>query len=437
MKRRDLRNHSCCPCLLSAAPALSSVATCRTDVSSARSRLRNLRFLLVVAVFHIGIISAAASNFRVVPSPNPSRTSNTLNAAAAISDDDVWVVGSIVPGSGGTQTMAEHWDGTSWHVVPGPKFNCASEYAVNTLLGISATTTNDVWAVGSQANCANGFSKTLVEHWNGTSWSVVPSPSPGAGDGTDFLSAVVALSADNAWAVGGTADNELGQVPLVEHWDGQSWKTVQTNAPRSEGSFSAVSATATDDVWAVGADNFNTYPSVTLIEHWNGTQWSRISSPNPAGEYQEVFLNGVAALAPENVVAVGWFWELPDGKLKTLVEQWDGMQWKIVPSPNAVTDYSAWNFLNAVTAISPNDIWAVGDFTDNRLGFQRHTLIEHWDGSRWAIVASPSPNKASILNGVTVLSTGKVWAVGASAPSGETKGNLIDPKTLVLSSSHQ
>lgn len=42
-------------------------------------------------------------------------------------------------------------------------------------------------------------SQTLVEHWNGKTWKVQPSPNPGKGT---LLFGVAATSSTNAWAVG-------------------------------------------------------------------------------------------------------------------------------------------------------------------------------------------------------------------------------------------
>ena len=51
----------------------------------------------------------------------------------------------------------------------------------------------DVWAVGG----GGGGGRTLIEHWNGTSWSHVLAPAPGQ---SSFLLGVTAISANDAWA---------------------------------------------------------------------------------------------------------------------------------------------------------------------------------------------------------------------------------------------
>jgi hypothetical protein len=50
----------------------------------------------------------------------------------------------------------------------------------------------------------------------------------------------------------------------------------------------------------------------------------------------------------------------------------------------------------------------------------------HWDGTSWKIVTSPQPDASlDILTGVTAISTNDVWAVG-----------LIGTATLVFQSVH-
>jgi hypothetical protein len=69
----------------------------------------------------------------------------------------------------------------------------------------------------------------------------------------------------------------------------------------------------------------------------------------------------VAALAPNNVWAVGSFVKATKGPTLTLIEHYDGSEWSVVPSPN-VGPHSMFqsNRLFGITAVSPTDIWAFG-----------------------------------------------------------------------------
>ena len=73
--------------------------------------------------------------------------------------------------------MIEHWNGTSWEVVPSPNGGSA----LNVFEAVAVVAPNDVWAVGYTQN-TGGPTQTLVEHWNGTAWAIVPSPNPGSAE---------------------------------------------------------------------------------------------------------------------------------------------------------------------------------------------------------------------------------------------------------------
>ncbi|HLJ36107.1 MAG TPA: hypothetical protein VKU38_20785, partial [Ktedonobacteraceae bacterium] len=130
-----------------------------------------------------------------------------------------------------------------------------------------------VWAVGYEIN-GSGVDQTLIEQWNGTSWNVVPSPSPGLYS-NDFYS-VAAVSANDVWAVG-YYDNST----LIEQWNGTSWNVVPSpNPSQFDNGLSDVAAVSTNDAWAVGYDSnpIDVQPQ-TLIEQWNGSTWNVIPSP--------------------------------------------------------------------------------------------------------------------------------------------------------------
>jgi hypothetical protein len=86
------------------------------------------------------------------------------------------------------------------------------------------------------------------------------------------------------------------------------------------------------------------------------------------------------------------------------------------PGTNPNVGYS----LDAIKANSPTDVWAVGDqYNLNTNSYS--TLIEHYNGKAWSIVASPSPGTGGVLNGVTTANaTNDVWAVGDYTPAGST-----------------
>jgi hypothetical protein len=203
---------------------------------------------------------------------------------------------------------------------------------------------------------------------------------------------VVAVSANNVWAVGAAAPE--GANALVEHWDGTSWSIVSNSVIAGAGRLSSVSADAANDVWAVGEAGNGGAP----LLHFNGTTWNQL--PGPASSMQAI---AVVALSPTDVWAVGKKQYEANHRVhfRASIEQWNGTSWNIVASPTT-SDTS----LNGIAAISANDILAVGGGTST-------TLAEEWNGTSWSIISSPNPGDFSNgLSGVTALSDGTVVAVG-------------------------
>jgi hypothetical protein len=232
-------------------------------------------------------------------------TQAALNGVTAVSANDVWAVGS-----GGNETLVEHWNGATWSIVPSPI--TLTQAALN---GVTAVSANDVWAVGyiNGNTVEEGLqSDTLIEHWNGSNWSMIPSqnkvPSSGAYFAFNTLNAVSAVSADDIWAVGYSEDPT--PYTVAEHWNGTSWSIVHspsigssTSTRGTDVGFRSVVAISANDVWAVGYGDPGGGNTVTLIEHWTGRVWN--IAPSPDGHYGQNFLNGVAAVSAGDIWAVG------------------------------------------------------------------------------------------------------------------------------------
>jgi hypothetical protein len=197
--------------------------------------------------------------------------------------------------SGSSDAVVEHWDGKRWNLDSSPAFR-------NVLVStISADSSTDVWAFG--ASTATGNPEAL--HFNGTTWTAMPAATSG---GVFKVGGLTALSPTNVWAAGGiTTSDHVPLVPAAEHWDGTSWSFVSVPNPNPGAIYyditlSGIAAIAENDIWAVGS--FNTWPNGndihTLTEHWDGTSWSIISSPT-AG-----FLKAVSTRSDGTVVAVGY-----------------------------------------------------------------------------------------------------------------------------------
>jgi hypothetical protein len=333
-----------------------------------------------------------------------SPPAKNLNGFDAIDASDVWAVG--IAFGAPEQTFTEHWDGGNWSVHASSNAG-AGDNAFNDVSMVSST---DGWAVGYYANGRDSETtswQTLVERWNGSTWAIVPSPSPSPG--SNSLIGVDAVASNNVWAVGYHKTDAL-RTTLILHWNGVSWspETGQDPGTVSNGLMD-VEAISGSDVWAVGYQSSGSGYQ-TLIEHWNGSGWSAVGSPNPG---KTSVLTAIAGVSANDIWAVGY---QGDGtSYRSLVEHWDGVAWSVVPSQNR---NAGADVLMDVGTAGTGDGWAVGfsfDETDQSV----RTLTEHWDGAAWTI--QPSPNgdgEGSSILGGTVLPGKVAWAGGRSGPAG-------------------
>lgn len=378
---------------------------------------RNARFLGVAlaALLSVAVIAGVAAGgalpedsqlirnwngvaWTVTPA-TPPHGGSILNAVTMVSPTELWAVGSSVKPQGGTSSrpLVEHYDGAAWSplVLPTPTPGAESD-----LLAVSGSSAKDVWAVGTTGHETNSTVHALIEHYNGKTWKLVPGPrQPGA-----ELTGVAAVSTRNAWAVGYCLPHDGNGYyrTLIEHWNGSVWRRVPSPNPSGTGGASildAVSATSARNIWAVG--DYKRHRYHTLVLHWNGSRWRQVPSPT-LGSKHESLLMGVVAIGPHNAWAVGSYpgtsGELP------LTEHWDGKSWRVVAAPST----SSFNLLQAVSAVSATDVWAVG------LDGPGKTLAEHWDGHSWTVSSTPPPVQVESFAGVAAVSATDVWAVGVS-----------------------
>ena len=337
----------------------------------------------------------------------PSAGGNVrLFGVSAASPNDVWAVGHKA--SQGLKTMLEHWNGTKWTAVSPPAVSTSSG-----LNDVDVVASDDVWGVGYRGVTSPGDipSATLVQRWNGTSWSVVPSANP-PGTRSNSLIGISHVSSTDVWAVGYSTIGFTHQT-LAEHWDGSAWSAIPSPNPAARSNVLLdVAAVAADDAWAAGYQN-DGGGYRTLIEHWDGTKWNVVPSTSPGGT--ENVLNSLSVVSPSSIWAVGYS---SDGRSdQTLTEHWDGTSWSTVPSANAAGDA---NLLFGTAFSASGDGWAIGT---SYAGTGYDSLIEHWDGSTWTIVTSLDSQiaKERLWDVATIpQSSSSVWAVGSTDKSGTT-----------------
>jgi hypothetical protein len=324
---------------------------------------------------------SATAAWSVVASPNRGTLANDLKGVAGISATDIWAVGEWNPGLPptvtGRRTLALHWNGSAWKLVTTP--NAAwSGVDLSTFEDVVTVSSTSAWAVGHANDFGSFKSTTLIARWNGSSWSLVPSPNPGGATQPNQLFGVAAVSGTDIWAVGSKGSPATS---LIVHWNGSAWSNVPNSCGRDLYDVAAVSAT---NVWAVGEQT---------ICHYNGATWTAMA-PAETG----ISLFDIAAVSSTAIWAVGreYYCTYACNSFSH-IEKYDGTRWTEVFHPQASTLYG-------VVAIAANDVWAVGN--NSTVG-----KILHWDGASWSVSPSPTTGTASSLNMIARAGT-RLWGVG-------------------------
>jgi hypothetical protein len=349
-----------------------------------------LLMILTWAGTAVGLDEQAA--WGQVPSPNRGSKENELAGLAVVASDDIWAVGRYnsgrPPTATGRDTLALHWNGSAWSIVPtpNPTWSGADFFTLEDAEWSSST---EVWAVGYAADFASLKSTTLIERWNGSKWRIVPSPNPGGSNQPNELFAIDAVASNDVWAVGKAGYPEMG---LTLRWNGSRWRSVRNGCGVPLNGVDAVSST---EVWAVG-------DSTTC--HFDGSSWAIIPSPQPRGRYNEIayVLEDVSAVSPDDVWATGYR-VIEQGEylaFASIAEHWDGNAWTL-------TTIIPGHSLDGVEALAANDVWAVG--TDAIRG-----VVAHYDGAGWTLVPSPTPGDSGSLTDVEAESSEHLWAAGAA-----------------------
>jgi hypothetical protein len=159
----------------------------------------------------------------------------------------------VAAGLDGDQTLVEAWNGVGWTSQSSPDPGASS----NQLFGVTCTSARACLAVGDdQATPTRTLS--LVESWDGHVWSAVPSPTEGTA--YDQLNSISCLTVTRCVAVGVSADRHLGtsgpERTLVDSWNGSHWTVTPSPDQGSlDSDLTAVSCTSQGCVAVGWADN--------------------------------------------------------------------------------------------------------------------------------------------------------------------------------------
>lgn len=345
---------------------------------------------------------------RLGPAPMPKGT--VLDAVSAVARDDVWAVGhEFLRSAPSSRSVVLHWNGRSWTSMPHP--------AVRALAAVAAISPSDVWAVGEDK----------VVHFNGSRWTVTPTPHV---DGMFFRS-IAAVSADDIWIAGQKygahwtdkyGERNVGWSTVALHWDGRSWSVVPTPNPGARNNdVQGLVAVGPDNAWIVGYYNDNHPQTMTL--HWDGRVWRRVPSPDPGRDFNVLWGAGVDGGG--TVWALGHYGP-PNGHFHALYMRWASGTWTVVPPPPGGAMRQT---PTALAGASGDDVFAVGSEPTSSL-LIAHWDGAHWT-SETSDVEGDLRGGSTMLNDVAVVDANDAWAVGQYEPDSRGRRNPgIEPVVL-------
>ncbi|MHB8718250.1 MAG: hypothetical protein ACYDAC_05060 [Candidatus Dormibacteria bacterium] len=295
-------------------------------------------------------------------------------------------------------TLIEHFDGASWTVATSPNVTTATlvQAQVNILQAITCDLSGCTavgyydYGVFNPTGENVTVQQTLVEQYDPTSntWGVVSSPNTSQSL-NNALGGVSCPSGGDCWAVGQAVTPNGNSQTLIEHWDGMSWTIVGSPSPSSvDNGLGGVSCPSETECWASGYYG-GSITTRTLIEHYDSatSAWTVSDTPN-TGPSEPNSLSDIDCLAVSQCAGIGSYTDSA-GNNHGLALTFDGGSWTIDGVQDTAGNPGANNqvedVLEGVTCTSSTECWGVGysfDWHGEYGGFQ--TLIEHG-------VAVPAP----------------------------------------------
>ena len=372
--------------------------------------MKKIILTLIFAVLSFNYVSA--QQWTVVPSPSPSTVRNILRGVGSITSNDVWAVGVYdqLP----SLTLTQHWDGSSWQTVSSP--SPGSGY--NELYEVQGFASNDVYSVGYYAS-TQGIPQMLVLHWNGSSWNIMSTPTVQGGSGFECI---FGLSPNNIYAGGYKAVGAPGPTTgtLIGHWNGSSWSIIPSpnQSNNRTNRIEDMKGLSDNDIWAAGysraiGENFK-----AMLIHKDGSGWNLVTIPLIG---DESFLYSVDPISANDVWATGDYNDA--GTLHPLFMHFNGSSWTLVTSPDggaSTTHFSAndiWSVgggfahydgnvwsdvavqspdgtsLLNVTRTPSNSLWVVGRYFDGNI---LKTLTMRYDNLTGILGNGTTPGKFSL-----------------------------------------
>lgn len=345
-------------------------------------RNRNFAVGILAVLLCANVASTALAARAVTPAPL-TPVGWTIDASPQPTGTNQWLTNVACPAVGfcfavGTEatlqydagrTILQRFDGTAWSVVA----DAAPVGVPTSLRSITCASTTDCYAVGYQKPAGNA--SVFMEHWDGSSWSVVGLPTI-AGASNSYLSDVACATATNCMAVGRTVDAQNVPRALALSLSNGAWTASFLPSTGSPTSLNGVSCPTT--TFCIAAGNWSTVSSGILIPHawavrWNGATWSTTVFNFNLGGFDDV-----ACTSPTDCTALESIFA---GGAQSVVRHWDGSIWSPFAGP-AIAGRSMW--LNAVTC-SVNTCMFVGASRVVSGWGPAVPVVATYDGAAWDI----------------------------------------------------
>jgi hypothetical protein len=221
--------------------------------------------------------------------------------------------------------------------------------------------------------------KSLILHWSGGQWEVVPHPDPASA-----LQAVLAVSKTDVWFA--AQDNGL-----TERWNGRHVTIVPGVV---NGQVQELTGTQPDSIWLLSYSNEQAH-----LAHWNGSKWSQAEAPvkGRGAGWQDI-----SARSKKDLWAVG---DSGTNANTGNVAHWDGYRWHYIKDPIYRRPNSG---LDDVLDLGPRDVWTVN-----------YREADHFDGQKWTITPGPAPNPTGLYSHTAIAGVpqGAVYALARAGTS--------------------
>lgn len=324
------------------------------------------------------------SSWSVQSTPSPSGAKESyLESVSCVSSTECTAVGSYENSSSTYVTLAEHWNGKEWSI---QETKTPTGAKSSSLSGISCASSEACTAVGRYVN-SSSVEAPLAERWNGKEWLIQETKTPAEATASS-LGGVSCTSSTECTAVGYYKNSSSTDETLAERWNGTAWSIQPTpnpasgkEGPNNEGNrLFGVSCTSSTACTAVGSyfivtgkPSKNSGTEYTVAEKWNGTEWSVQTTINPGGteNNEQNGLLGISCTSSTACTAVGYYQQGAGvGNLEVLGERWNGTTWTVVGVPGPSQPLHSWreSYLDAVSCTEATVCTAVGNNLGALLG---------------------------------------------------------------------